>query len=97
DELGSIEVGKIANLTALDFDPYDVDPSRIGSIPIRTTMFEGRVFNVEPALVEQRSGLQARDTAPSNVIAGIPKDEAGCSCEVASFLAQLMRAEGWAA
>jgi predicted amidohydrolase YtcJ len=97
DELGSIEVGKIANLTALDFDPYDVDPSRIGSIPIRTTMFEGRVFDVDPALVEQRSGLQARDTAPSTVIAGIPKDEAGCSCEVASFLAQHMRAEGWAA
>ena len=57
NDLGSIEVGKLANMTVLDEDPYDADESRIGDIPIRTTVFEGRVFEVDPALVAQRSSL----------------------------------------
>jgi predicted amidohydrolase YtcJ len=96
DELGSIEVGKIANLTVLDEDPYDVDASKIRDIPIRTTVFEGRVFDVDPALVAQRclaSGNQnGSDAAGTTVV----RDH-GCGCEVAAFIGEHMTSRGWAA
>ena len=96
DELGSIEVGKIANLTVLDRDPFEVDPSTIGKIPIRTTMFEGRVFDIPHSLVEQRCTGSAIDSFSSS-LAGTPVCDAGCGCEVAAFLARHVSSDGWAA
>ena len=96
DELGSIHVGKIANLTILDEDPYEVDPRDIGRIPIRTTMFQGRTFDIASELVEQRCS-----TAPiSDELSGTDTREGvdhGCGCVVASFLGEHMTTKGWAA
>lgn len=95
-ELGSVVPGKIANLTVLDGDPYDIDPTRLGDIAVTATLFEGRVFPVAGDLVRQRiSGLH-----DGGDVAGIPGDAAahvGCGCEVAAFIADHMTAGGWAA
>jgi cytosine/adenosine deaminase-related metal-dependent hydrolase len=96
NELGSIEVGKIANLTVLDEDPYDAETRRLGEIPIRTTMFEGRVFDVDPELIAQRCASsvpahQGIDTLVS------PSAERGCGCEVAAFIGDHVTSQGWAA
>ena len=96
NELGSIEAGKIANLTVMDQDPFDVDPQRIGEIPICTTMFEGRVFDVHPDLVAQRcSGSTPGGLASAHV--GDRGSEHGCGCEVAEFIGRHMTTRGWAA
>ena len=97
DELGSIALGKTANLTVLDSDPYGVDPSRIGTIPIRHTMFEGRVFDVDPALVEQRSGATNRRLSSHGPLVGVQGNDSGCGCETASFIARHVGSTGWAA
>lgn len=95
-ELGSIEVGKIANLTILDDDPYGVDPRNIGRIPIRTTMFEGRIFEIRPELVEQRinESTGRQSSASPCICEGI---DHGCGCEVAAFIARHASISGWAA
>ncbi len=49
DELGSIAVGKLANLTALAEDPLAIDPARLADIPIVGTLYEGRWFPVVPS------------------------------------------------
>lgn len=96
DELGSIEVGKIANLTVLDEDPYEVENHRIGKIPIRSTMFEGRIFDVDVDLVSQRcSG--ALGTDPKGGLGHGTGSDHGCGCAVASFIGEHMTARGWAA
>lgn len=46
DSLGSIEVGKIANFTILDENPYDVDPNRLKDIGVHATVFEGQLFPI---------------------------------------------------
>ncbi|MVO17579.1 amidohydrolase [Parasedimentitalea huanghaiensis] len=43
DEIGSIEVGKLANLTVLEQNPYEVDLMALKDIPVWGTIFEGRV------------------------------------------------------
>ena len=96
DELGSIEVGKIANLTVLDDDPYGADTLRIGEIPIRTTMFEGRVFDVDPELVAQRCSASIISDQTSGVVDATGLEH-GCGCEVAVFIGEHMTADGWAA
>lgn len=96
DELGSIEVGKIANLTVLDDDPYGADTLQIGEIPIRTTMFEGRVFDIDPVLVEQRCSASIVTDRTSGTV-DVTGLEHGCGCEVAVFIGEHMTADGWAA
>lgn len=95
-DLGSIAVGKIANLTVIDDDPYEVDPTRLGSIRVRGSMFEGRWFPVPDALVERRV-----EHAPLArlVAAADTHDCAGhaCGCEVAAIMARHMTRAGWAA
>jgi predicted amidohydrolase YtcJ len=44
DEIGSIAVGKKADFTILDQDPYDIPPQQLKDIPIWGTVFEGRHF-----------------------------------------------------
>lgn len=43
-ELGSIEVGKHADFTILDEDPYEVDPMQLREIPVWGTVLGGKVF-----------------------------------------------------
>ncbi len=45
DQLGSIEVGKSANLVVLDADLFDVADDKIKDIEPRAVMFEGRVVH----------------------------------------------------
>jgi adenine deaminase len=96
DDLGSIEVGKIANLTILDEDPYEADKRRLGEIPIRTTMFEGRIFDVPLDLVAQRCAARSAGEGSSSVVAD-ERLEHGCGCEVAAFISDHMTSTGWAA
>lgn len=96
DELGSIEVGKIANLTVLDEDPYGADTLWIGKIPIRSTMFEGQVFEVPPELVVQRCTASI-GTDQARGVANVTGSDHGCGCEVAAFIGEHMTAHGWAA
>ena len=42
DEIGSIEVGKRADFTVLEEDPYAVDPARLRDIGIWGTVLDGR-------------------------------------------------------
>lgn len=43
ERVGSIEVGKNANLTVLKQSPYEVDPSKLKEIAVWGTMLEGRL------------------------------------------------------
>jgi len=59
-------------------------------------VFEGRVFEVDPALVAQRSSLSEgrMDVAGSEVTM---VSDHGCGCEVAAFIGEHMTSWGWAA
>lgn len=43
-EIGSIEVGKSADFTVLEQDPYKIEPQKLKDIPIWGTIFEGQTF-----------------------------------------------------
>lgn len=60
DLLGSIKAGKIANLTVLEQDPYQVDPKKLKDIPVWGTVFEGKVY---PVPAENKRAL-VRDDRP---------------------------------
>jgi predicted amidohydrolase YtcJ len=47
DSLGSIKVGKIANFTILEENPFEVELDRLKDIPVYATVFEGRLFPVK--------------------------------------------------
>ena len=101
-DLGSIAVGKIANFTVLDDDPYETDPTRLGSIGVLGSVFQGRWFPVPDHLIQRRV-----DNAPTSVAASarpgllLHNNEGGehhdCGCEVAAFMTRHMTREGWAA
>jgi predicted amidohydrolase YtcJ len=44
DEFGSIEVGKMADFTVLEQNPFEVPAETLKDIPIWGTVFEGSVF-----------------------------------------------------
>jgi hypothetical protein len=44
DEIGSIEVGKFADLTVLEDDPYSLPPEKLKDISVWGTMFEGDLY-----------------------------------------------------
>lgn len=100
-DLGSIAVGKIANFTVMDTDPYDVDPTRLGTIPIRGSVFQGRWFPVPDHLVERRVEHAPGAVAPA--AASLSDDHSigcahhDCGCEVAAYMARHMTKDGWAA
>lgn len=48
-ELGSIEPGKLANLTVLASDPFSTAPEDLHEIAVVATYFEGRHFPIVPA------------------------------------------------
>ncbi len=49
DSIGSIEVGKRANLTILEANPLEVPPTWIKDIPVWGTMLDGRLQPAPPA------------------------------------------------
>lgn len=48
NQVGSIKVGKKADFTVLEQDPYEVDAMALRDIPIWGTVFEGRPFPLKP-------------------------------------------------
>jgi adenine deaminase len=98
-DLGSIEVGKIANFTVLADNPYDNDPRDLGRTRILGTVFEGRWFPVP--LANQNARLNTSNIAPS---IKAENDEQmnqscghGCGCEIATFLTDHLARNGFAA
>jgi predicted amidohydrolase YtcJ len=67
-KVGSIEVGKDANLTILEQSPYAVAPEKLKDIAVWGTMLEGRVQPVGPATKTSRieSGAWPGSSARSN-------------------------------
>ncbi len=47
NEIGSIAIGKTANLTVLKENPYKVDKNRLKDIEVVGTYFEGKYFGIE--------------------------------------------------
>lgn len=45
DKVGSLEPGKVANLSVLSADPFAVKPDQLGSIQIRAVLFEGNLVH----------------------------------------------------
>jgi predicted amidohydrolase YtcJ len=45
DRMGSLEVGKSANLCILADDPFEVDAAHLGSVAVDAVLFEGRVVH----------------------------------------------------
>ena len=54
DQIGSLAPGKIANLTVLEQDPFEVAAEKLKDIPIWGTVFEGRAFPIPDSA--KRSG-----------------------------------------
>ena len=63
NKVGSIEVGKDANLTVLEQSPYEIPPDRLKDIRVWGTMLEGRVQPVPGRL--KASGTKPAKAAAS--------------------------------
>ena len=82
-ELGSIEVGKIANFTVVDANPLDVEPMRLDEIAVVGTVFCGRWFPV-PADARGRTALTGSGgPTPLTLADGGASEHRGCICDVA--------------
>ena len=101
DTLGSISVGKRANFTVLDRDPYEIDPMQLGATRVLATVYEGKVHPVPPAHIQQRSENWGSPIPSISPTTGNATSQAVhhelCGCEVADFIAQHFSAAGWAA
>ncbi len=97
-EIGSVEVGKRANLTILENDPYKVGAKEIKEIGVWGTMLEGRLQPVKPAekrpAPRTKSAPRAEEAAePSAVSTGWntrakPVCAPGCSCSIGHVFGQ---------
>ncbi|MFZ5832818.1 MAG: amidohydrolase [Planctomycetota bacterium] len=98
NEVGSIEVGKMANLTILQENPYAVPPTKIKDIAVWGTMLEGRV---QPAPAAPKSAsrnspvrLGACNSAIVNVLANEGShhhsEEGCCACAMSRAFANAM-------
>jgi len=87
DELGSIEVGKVANFTVVDDNPLDATPIRLDEIEVIGTVFRGEWFAVPDDVRERAAAVASRGPGALQLIAGsgAPDDHsgAGCICDVA--------------
>lgn len=81
-EIGSIEVGKLANFTIVDVDPLAVDPLTLDEIGIRGTIFAGRWFPVAPGIGRGRAFAEL---LPFSAVESA-HDHHGCACAVARHL-----------
>ena len=68
---GSIEVGKLADVTVLDDDPYSFAPERFHELPIKLTVAGGRITHRRGT-----SGNGVGSARPVKVAGG----GAGCGC-----------------
>jgi predicted amidohydrolase YtcJ len=84
DEVGSIEVGKRANLTVLEKSPYEVPAAELKGIGVWGTMLEGRVQPVPTV-----TATAAATEATAETVAAAP-DDAAVSGAAVLQLAQLM-------
>ena len=87
-DLGSITPGKWANLTVLDDDPYEVDPTRMASIRVLGTIFEGRWHPVPESHADRRVAGHAGSVSRAGVIEPCEQHGHLCGCEVAEFIAE---------
>jgi predicted amidohydrolase YtcJ len=71
DRVGSIEVGKDANLTVLLENPYEVDPAKLKDIRVWGTMLEGRVQPVK----EVAKAVGSMKSQPEMKVAKLPEGE----------------------
>jgi predicted amidohydrolase YtcJ len=92
-ELGSIEVGKIANFTVVDANPLDVDPTKINDIDVLGTVFEGRWFPADEGA--SRVNASSASVATSSMIDD--HDHHGCICGVAREILMTLERNGFAA
>ena len=88
-KIGSIEVGKDANLTVLDRSPHAVAPDQLKDITVWGTMLEGRVQPVPRQMPKstQRSADAPQLTAP---MATNSQGTAEVGRAIASNLTQLL-------
>lgn len=96
-EVGSIEVGKRANLTVLEKDPYNVEPKDLKDISIWGTMLEGRIQPLTASSEkkpEQKSKEQTRAMATPDSLIALRRWDArakpvacapGCTCSVGQW------------
>ena len=84
DKVGSIAVGKDANLTVLEQSPYDVPPAQLKDIPVWGTMLEGRV---QPAISNTHG---TRQQTGKNAKAATTKGESTVSMAVITHMANLL-------
>ncbi|MBX7104616.1 MAG: amidohydrolase family protein [Gemmataceae bacterium] len=105
-EIGSIAVGKKANLTVLDKSPHEVDPKDLKSINVWGTMLEGRLQPVKPAAPQvgrlpAPSGAAVPPETPGRSSSSLawntrhdPRSNCGpgCSCRIGHLLAAHMLA-----
>ena len=97
NELGTITPGKRAAMTVLGADPYEVDPSQWGSIPVLGAVFEGRWHPVPDEAVAMRVNGAGEWLATARAHPGGDGHSAGCGCDVAEFVARHATRDGWAA
>jgi predicted amidohydrolase YtcJ len=96
DDLGTIEVGKMANFTVLADDPRMLAPIDIGRTRVLGTIFGGRWFPVPEAHQEAR--IAAHAPAPQSSMIDLETGCGhGCGCEVAQVLADHLSRRGAAA
>ena len=91
-DLGSITVGKQANFTVLEDDPYDVDTVDIAGIRVRGTVFRGRWHPVPAEHADRRvRGHLGADVV--NLFNNATTSSTGhlCGCEVAEYLAEVFK------
>ena len=98
-DLGSIEVGKIANFTVLAEDPYEKNREKLAATRILGTVFEGRWFpvpieNQNTRLAGHQQASLAAPTKANSVGSGC---DHGCGCEVANFITDHLNEHGFAA
>ena len=83
--LGSISVGKWANLTVLDADPYEVDPRELGAIGISAVIHHGNHHHVPQHLRDART--QARSNTTTSMFT--EAESRGCACNTARLVTEL--------
>jgi hypothetical protein len=90
-KVGSIEVGKDANLTVLDQSPYEVAPEKLKDIAVWGTMLEGRLqpVNVKqvPRAAVKKTAAGGTQPAPLAVSSG---DEAELAVATVASLTRLL-------
>jgi predicted amidohydrolase YtcJ len=104
-EVGSIEVGKNANLTILEQSPYSVAPEKLKEIAVWGTMLEGRIQPAPPVDRTVSRRESARTPEEDLIVARFQQSEwtgsplftptmtecgPGCSCRLSHHLANLI-------